>query len=156
MICIISSCVTISFHLLQQDPSRFSDEQSIDLCMQQNIIRSHFISMFFLHEQQYLFFPRSWDYIAFCSWSLKQYFVWVPPCKVVLKSNQLASPTSFVSSVNQHILQACLHLDMYISILVACRITSCNKDANQEGVNILYRSQLNFLMLRQLCKCCIQ
>lgn len=76
-------CVSIVCDLLHAGGTFSYDVwMGTDICVQQNIIKSHFITtfffFFFLYTSSVWFSPMSLNYLLSCLWSAKQYGVWVP------------------------------------------------------------------------------
>ena len=111
-------------------------EQGTEIWLYQNAIQSHFIVVFL--NDSIWFCPRSLGYLVSGSWSLKHSWVGVPYLGVSFKSNRTVVGFSytFCTTIAPSYLAGRTLLcwaSVHDSPLVACRVTSCTKDARTQG-----------------------
>ena len=119
----------------------------------------YFYSFIHLFSQQYLVLSLLLRYLFFCSCPLKHCQVWIPTCRVDLKSNQVLGGDSHLTCLPG---KTILQIKGFVSIFILClsfgSVSSpilCKRCQNI-AVKALHRHQIHFSMFSELCRCCLQ
>lgn len=137
-------------------------EQGTDLCVLQNVIRSHIIATFYVKNsfKNIWFCLRSLGYLLSGSWSFVQCHIWAAPHGVGLRSNQIlvGYAHSLHATLHQYAVQAGTPLSVKCLIFSFCDMLNaflCQRSQNI-GMKVLCRHYIDLSMFNELCRCRIQ
>lgn len=134
----------VNSYLLQEETLLRMGDGCTDLCVQQCIIRNHYITKFLQQNKSTRFSPRPMIYLFSGSWPFSQCQVWIPCRGVAINPNTkwLLTPIIFVSllhsiSCNQVTLQVIGFVTVILMVIFAlwqyARVSSSTLNTIHQG-----------------------